>query len=292
MIEVIDIKKILSKYYINDIDINENSLLKLFYSNNDMRLQICKGFFYQFHIIGIDIIIINNRLFIYKNSNKNIPDINIGDEIIKINNTAAIRYNMYFYDYPSYYIELKNNDGEIFTKNIVMPNLIFVKSQYNNDIFLENKDAIIYLPRFDRGYSKTIDQLICSNNLKKLTIDLRHNMGGKLYDMFSYLELFLDKEIKIRFYSKNKIYYKTVKNKNNNKFNINILLNKDTASSAELFSSILSNNNSNVSLIGNDTTGKNIVQMNFKQSDLVYTIPVLKYDINLEHINLTNEKRS
>ena len=112
-------------------------------------------------------------------------------------------------------------------------------------------------------------------NLEDLIIDLRYNSGGELDAVLNVASEFLDKKSPIiRIKTKNKTDIRYSKGNNNKKYNIAVLMNKSSASGAEVLAAAL-NEQLNAPLIGTITYGKGTVQKTKQLADgtiMKYTI--------------------
>ncbi len=116
-----------------------------------------------------------------------------------------------------------------------------------------------------------------TNNTKGLIIDLRNNYGGILSNAIEMLDLMLDEKkivgIESRVNTNYQIYTETGKSFIDKP--IIILINKNTASAAEIFAGALKDNN-NAILIGDNSFGKNSIQQVIPMSN--YTGLILTTD--------------
>ncbi|MBQ6547117.1 MAG: S41 family peptidase [Bacilli bacterium] len=112
-------------------------------------------------------------------------------------------------------------------------------------------------------------------NLDDLIIDLRYNNGGELDSVLNVASEFLDKKSPIiQIKTKNKTDIRYSKGNNNKKYNIAVLINKSSASGAEVLAAAL-NEQLNAPLIGTITYGKGTVQKTKQLADgtiIKYTI--------------------
>ena len=112
-------------------------------------------------------------------------------------------------------------------------------------------------------------------NLEDLIIDLRYNSGGELDAVLNVASEFLDKKDPIiQIKTKKKTDIKYSKGNNNRKYNIAVLINKSSASGAEVLAAAL-NEQLKAPLIGTVTYGKGTVQKTKQLADgtiIKYTI--------------------
>jgi len=151
------------------------------------------------------------------------------------------------------------------TSKIMENNIGYIKiNTFNKNTVDELKNAIKYLSQ---------------NNIKKLIIDLRNNPGGFLDSAIETSEMFVPKNVIIlkELWGKEK-REKTVISKKNRIFNYDknkviILVNKGTASAAEIFAASL-RYNLGYKLMGEKTFGKGTVQQIFNIDDYMLKLTV------------------
>ncbi len=167
-------------------------------------------------------------------------------EVKETNNDKYIR----FYN-PEQYKTLKENIEEIAKKSEI-------KQLSEDTIYLKLTNISTYTRKFVFEHQEELSKY------EHIIIDLRENGGGDLREFVKIASLFVDKN-KILYTEKYNISFfnKTYKNKSEKYFHfkkIDILQNKNTASSAECFINALKENLENVTLIGEKTFGKGIGQ--------------------------------
>jgi len=175
--------------------------------------------------------------------NKSVSDINKllkGEEGEKINLTV-------------------NRDIEIFDVTIIRqkfntPNLIITK--------LTEELLLVELKNFSSDISKDLKKKLTQyseEGFKNIIIDLRNNAGGLFAEALLVVELFLpEKSILLRTLRRESGLQNYVSsNKNPFEYNIAILINERTASSAEILSSALQDHRKTL-LIGSGTFGKGV----------------------------------
>lgn len=184
--------------------------------------------------------------------NKNVVDLDL-DDISKLirNDKKSVKL-------------LVNRNGKQLTFRL-KKDKIDVSSVYSN-IFLKNNKSIgyIYISTFyDNTYSQFISTLkyLESNDIDSLIIDVRDNFGGSLRQ----LDLILSE-----FFEKNKVLYYTISryeteeildlNDTKRSYDIVVLCNKNTISSAEILVSAFKDNYDNSTIIGEQTYGKRSIQ--------------------------------
>ncbi|NVF12157.1 hypothetical protein HV819_09340 [Anaerococcus sp. AGMB00486] len=239
-------------------------------------------------MIGIEIMLKNNKLVIYENNNINYKIIAPGDEVQCINDNFNYLSDLLYNNYNTYKLILKDKANITYSTSIMMPNII--KATKKNIIDEDNN--IIYLYNFNNSDLRDIKLFLEVNNKDYIVLDLSDNMGGKLYDIFPYLSIFLEKDSLIRFYSKDKTYIKNIYAYDyTKKRKIIIKVNNNTSSSAELFINTLCANNDDVIIYGEKTSNKNISQIIYSYKGISYSIPVLRFDLNLINKRGKSEKK-
>lgn len=155
-------------------------------------------------------------------------------------------------------------------------------------------DEYIYLKlyRFSNGITKEIREQLQAYDENEIIIDLRDNPGGSLVELINLLEDFLPREVQALSLSKNnqQQLYVTQENKIYNFDKIYILLNENSASSAEVFALSIHLNLPNVELVGNKTAGKSVVQIERTSDEQDYqflfvTHQWFVYDHSTDYLN-------
>lgn len=153
--------------------------------------------------------------------------------------------------------EGKNIDFEIERKKIEI-NPIKIQMMENTNI------GYVKLSSFDTDTSKkfkeSVDELV-SKGAKSLIIDLRNNGGGIVDEAENIADLFLDKDKTILTSIDNTKKEEVSKTKNDKtySFPVVILVNSNTASSSEILTGALKENN-RATIIGTKTYGKGVIQ--------------------------------
>lgn len=164
-------------------------------------------------------------------------------------------------------IEISRN-GEIFIYNLQKATLPYPAISY----YIYNDSSIGYLKinvfsnKLDEEVRYAIDYFK-DQNITGLVMDLRNNYGGYLEQAEKVSSLFLNKGETI-YYLENKEEVKKVINEENKIIDVPIIIitNKQTASSAEILTSALIENEKAIS-IGQITYGKGKVQHMFRMKD-------------------------
>lgn len=155
-------------------------------------------------------------------------------------------------------ITLKRN-GQIIEKTVKKAKIPIKTMQYN---FIDKDIALITLATIMgkdaiKDFKTAIEK---TNNAKGIIIDLRDNYGGILSNAIEMANYMLfDEEIVIIESSKNKLHIFANEEQIFNKKPIIILVNKKTASSAEVLAGSLKDNLGAI-IIGENTYGKNSIQ--------------------------------
>lgn len=119
-------------------------------------------------------------------------------------------------------------------------------------------------------FKKAYDELN-KNKLDSLIIDLRYNGGGYLSSANDIASLFVDKDV-VLYQKKDKKETIKVKNEKDKSIDIPVVIvvNEETASSAEVFASSLHENIKNTVIVGVKTFGKGTVQKLYPLSNGAY----------------------
>ena len=137
---------------------------------------------------------------------------------------------------------------------------------------LENDIGYMKVSTFDEGCYEEFKQnweKLSSQNIKSLIIDLRNNGGGIVDEALNMADMMVEKD-KILLITASKNAEEKI-NKAEQEKTINvpivILVNEGTASSSEILSAAVRENNENVKIIGTKTYGKGVIQTIFNLSD-------------------------
>ena len=165
----------------------------------------------------------------------------------------------------------------------------------------KNNYSYIKIIRFSKNTHKEIRKILINNNINEnVVFDLRDNGGGNLGATREILSYFLyDKPIFIISKNNEKILFKTIKESfiKNNIENTYTIINKRTASSAEVFTMAIENNLNNL-IIGEESFGKFTIQKKEGKNRIEYAkyypvgniqiqkgiVPEVKEKLPLKHI--------
>lgn len=105
-------------------------------------------------------------------------------------------------------------------------------------------------------------------DIKSLIIDLRNNPGGSVASTRQIMNLFFKKNVTLyTFESRNKKTIIKDGTSEHREYPVVILMNEETASSAEIFITGFKENYGNIKLVGKNTYGKNTIQTNLSLTD-------------------------
>ena len=159
---------------------------------------------------------------------------------------------------------VRNNEELNFDITREAVSLNHITSQYFdvNDKYVGYIDVDVFSYDSHIAFKNHLERLE-DKNIKSLIIDLRGNPGGSVVSTRQIMNLFFKKNTTLYTYeSKNK---KTIIKDGTSDYRdypVVILMNEETASSAEIFISGFKDNYSDVTLIGKNTFGKNSIQTN------------------------------
>lgn len=230
-------------------------------------------------------IIINK---VYKNSPSEKAGLKKDDKIIKINQTKIENKTA---EEASKLIKNTKNKTITLTikrknqiKNIkITPKEIEIPS-VSSEIIKTNNQKIGYIKikifssNTDEQFTKTLKNLN-NQNITKIIIDVRDNIGGELETVVNIASNFLEKDDIIIQTIKNNKTKKITSNQNNKKnYTITVLINNGSASGSEVLAAAL-NENLGAELIGTTTYGKGTVQKTKKLASgamIKYTVETWK----------------
>ena len=137
---------------------------------------------------------------------------------------------------------------------------------------LENDIGYIKISSFDEGcYDEFLDNYknLKEKNIKSLIIDLRNNGGGIVDEATNIADLFVEKGKTLLITKSKKIDEKLTLSKKDKEIDLPtiILVNGTTASSSEILTLAIKENNDNVKVVGTRTYGKGVIQSVFKLQD-------------------------
>lgn len=137
---------------------------------------------------------------------------------------------------------------------------------------LENDIGYMKVSTFDEGCYEEFKQnweKLSSQNIKSLIIDLRNNGGGIVDEALNMADMMVEKDKTLLITASKNAEEKINKAEQEKTINmpIVILVNEGTASSSEILSAAVRENNENVKIIGTKTYGKGVIQTIFNLSD-------------------------
>lgn len=226
-----------------------------------------------FDLLEIKYIIIKNIIYILSGN----YEVNVYDGDIILNGDKCL------YLKDKYFKILR--DEQII--NIPIPDIkfddnydLFLIKEHMNNVYIKIEcftDDIINKLKFKDFKNKT------------LIIDLRNNMGGKVILANKFLELFVSSEEPIYYIknAKNEIYSVYLREKKCKYNRIILLVNRYTASSAELVSIVLKEFR-NAIIVGENTKGKGVMQKKISLSEnLEMLLPFFEfYTLNIKVNNI------
>lgn len=167
-------------------------------------------------------------------------------------------------------LTITREDNEL-TFNIIREAVALnnVSSQYFdvNDKYVGYIDVNVFSYETYKSFEEHLNRLE-DKNIESLIIDLRNNPGGVVSSARKIMNLFFDKNTTLYSYeSKNKKTIIKDATKEKRDYPIVILMNEETASSAEIFISCFKDNYKNIKLVGRNTYGKNTIQTNLTLTD-------------------------
>lgn len=166
-------------------------------------------------------------------------------------------------------VEILRETGEILELEIERKN---IKVNHIETKVLNNNIGYIQISTFDDGcYEefKTKWEELKNQNVKSLIIDLRNNGGGIVKEATDIADMMIEKgETILITASKNK-EEKITKATQNKVIDLPIvvLVNENTASSSEILSAAIKENNENVTIVGKTTYGKGVIQTIYNLTD-------------------------
>ncbi len=285
-------KSIMLDYYkkVDQAKLNDYAILGMLYSLGDNHAALIDKYDGQrldeelngnFIGLGVEIVGKENGdievVSVYKDSAAAKADIRVGDIIVEV---GSKKYNASTINEMTYKIknskvgdvvEFKIKRGqETLEKKVKLEQVELDSVTYDIHIDGDKKVGIITISsfalntykQFEDAYSKLIEQ-----GVQSLVIDLRDNVGGYLSSASKVLSLFLNKGDVIYQRSSSDVIEKVL-NDSDKKITIPVVLlvNGNTASSAEIFASSLVDN-LGVSVVGTKTYGKGTIQKLYELSD-------------------------
>lgn len=206
---------------------------------------------------------------IYKNSPAEKAGLKVGDQYTKINgedvtklSAEQISNKIKGKQGRELTLTIKRNNKEqnikITTGKVEIPSV-------SQKVITKNNQKIGYIQisvfasNTDEQFKKALQELK-NQNINKLIIDLRYNQGGHLDTVINVASEFLNKKNPIiQIVTKDKKEIKYSNKNNNNKYQIEVLINEGSASASEVLAAAL-NEQLGAQLIGTTTYGKGTVQ--------------------------------
>lgn len=285
-------KNIMLDYYkkVDQGKLNDYAILGMLYSLGDNYAALIDKYDGQrldedlngnFIGLGVEIIGKENGdievVSVFKDSAAFKNDIKVGDIIVEVNSKP---YNASTINEMTY--KIKNSKvgdtveftikrgNETLKKKVTLEQVELESVSYTTHINGDKKVGVITISKFalntyeqfDDAYKKLKEQ-----GVQSLVIDLRNNAGGYLSSASKVLSLFLNKGDVIYQRSSSDVVEKVL-NDSDKKITIPVVLlvNENTASSAEIFVSSLVDN-LGVTVVGTKTYGKGTIQKLYELSD-------------------------
>lgn len=175
---------------------------------------------------------------------------------------------------------LKKEEGtkvqvEVLRNNEILNFEITRKSIKVNHIeseVLENNIGYMQISTFDEGCYEEFKQNweeLNSKNINSLIIDLRNNGGGIVDEALDIADMMVEKDKVLLITKGKKEKENETKAKTDKVINIPIiiLINENTASSSEILSAAVKENNNNVKIVGTKSYGKGVIQTIYTLTD-------------------------
>lgn len=277
------VKQKLEEYYIGDIDKEklQESAIKGYVSGlEDEYTEYLTKYEYEDLIMGVTGDYVGIGVYMYQNNDGNIvvlmpiedspaeeAGLKSGDIIVSINGESCLE------------MDINVASSKIKGKEKTTVNLEILRGTENIDMTIERrtveiKDSSSKVLEGNIGYIElsTFDEK-CSNNIKKyledfegegiksVIIDLRNNTGGVVTEAIDFAELFIEKgNVIMRSYNKaGKETVITSDSKRTFDMKVVILVNEYSASSTEIVTAALKDNNV-ATIVGTTTYGKGVMQ--------------------------------
>ena len=175
---------------------------------------------------------------------------------------------------------LKNKEGTKATIEIIRQNETLTLEVERRQIkinrieseVLENNIGYIQISTFDEGCYKEFKEhydSLKNKNITSLIIDLRNNGGGIVDEAVNIADMFTKKDETLLIISSKKKEDEIIKAKTDKQIDMKvvILVNESTASASEILTAAIKENNENVTIVGQNTFGKGVIQTIYNLTD-------------------------
>jgi len=147
-----------------------------------------------------------------------------------------------------------------------------VKMNHIEAEVLENKIGYMEISTFDEGCYQEFKQKweeLKAKNITSLIIDLRNNGGGIVQEATNIADMMVEKDRTLLIIASKDKEESLTKAKQDKEIDIPIviLVNENTASSSEILTAAVKENNNQVTIVGNTTYGKGVIQTIFNLTD-------------------------
>lgn len=270
------------RYFTNSEHIsvaNHSNLVSCVLANRDPWFYIFDCELYILHLLGIEIEYVNKEYVIYRNDNC-IIDLYVGDRVQKINGHSVENISHYIQDTIILdCIDVRTETSK--TVKIPTPNFLSEPKGTNEYVALDDSIGYLRINSFSLTHLLHTAQFL---HHEHLYIDLRKCSGGPVNEMIRWLSLFSPRNDQMHLrvtcgdgsHAISRVPYC---NHNNKIKRISLLVDKTTASSAEIFCIVLSHYYP-CDVYGNKTTGKLVIQNIVQVSDCTVAIPIYKLEKN------------
>lgn len=277
------VKQKLEEYYIGDIDKEklQESAIKGYVSGlEDEYTEYLTKYEYEDLIMGVTGDYVGIGVYMYQNNDGNIvvlmpiedspaeeAGLKSGDIIVSINGESCLEMDINVASSKIKGKEKTTVDLEILRGTETIDMTIerrTVEIKDSNSKVLEGNIGYIELSTFDEKCSNNIKKYLEdfeSEGIKSVIIDLRNNTGGVVTEAIDFAELFIEKgNVIMRSYNKaGKETVITSDSKRTFDMKVVILVNEYSASSTEIVTAALKDNNV-ATIIGTTTYGKGVMQ--------------------------------
>lgn len=277
------VKQKLEEYYIGDIDKEklQESAIKGYVSGlEDEYTEYLTKYEYEDLIMGVTGDYVGIGVYMYQNNDGNIvvlmpiedspaeeAGLKSGDIIVSINGESCLEMDINVASSKIKGKEKTTVDLEILRGTETIDMTIerrTVEIKDSNSKVLEGNIGYIELSTFDEKCSNNIKKYLEdfeSEGIKSVIIDLRNNTGGVVTEAIDFAELFIEKgNVIMRSYNKaGKETVITSDSKRTFDMKVVILVNEYSASSTEIVTAALKDNNV-ATIVGTTTYGKGVMQ--------------------------------